>query len=148
MGLLKSERVLLITPWLSSWRISWWMVSAILSPVHRCGRNWHLLFFNPQQPHNGRVLWETRQNGQLFNFFRLQSSYAKGPPIPLWVLEIPSPQIVYPKDARSLRDSYNGVLLPVLPSEAHFSLQYTQLLGPPCHSRNANGLWPFEFWWH
>jgi len=59
---------------------------------------------------------------------------------PFCVLEIPSPKIVYPKDARSLGASYNGVLLSVLPSEAHFSLQYTQLLGPPCHSRNANGL--------
>jgi len=89
-------------------------VSAILSLVHHCGRDWHLLFFNTQQPHNGRILQETRQNGQLFNFFRLQSSYAKSLSIPLWVLEIPSPKIVYPKDARSLEASYNGVLLPLV----------------------------------
>jgi len=69
------------------------LVSAILSSVHRCGRDWHLLFFNPQQPHKGRILQETRQNGQMFNFFRLQSSYTKSPPIPLWVLEIPSPKM-------------------------------------------------------
>ncbi|KAK4805324.1 hypothetical protein QYF61_018187 [Mycteria americana] len=31
-------------------------VGAILPPVHRCGSNWHLLFFDPQQPHNRRVL--------------------------------------------------------------------------------------------
>ncbi|KAK4810652.1 hypothetical protein QYF61_007389 [Mycteria americana] len=36
-------------------------VGAILPPVHRCGSNWHLLFFDPQQPHNRRVLRETRQ---------------------------------------------------------------------------------------
>jgi len=103
-------------------------VGTILSLAQRCGRDWNLLLFNPQQLHNRRILRETRQNGQLFNFFRLQSSYAKSPPIPLWVFEIPSPKIVYPKDARSLRDSYNGVLLSLLPSEAHFSLRFTQFL--------------------
>ncbi|KAK4810847.1 hypothetical protein QYF61_008819 [Mycteria americana] len=36
-------------------------VGVILPPVHRCGSNWHLLFFDPQQPHNRRVLRETRQ---------------------------------------------------------------------------------------
>ena len=72
------------------------MVGAILLPVHRSGHDWrHLLFFHPQQPHNGRILRETRQNGQLFNFFHLQSSYAKSPPIPLWVLEVPCPKIFY-----------------------------------------------------
>jgi len=60
--------------------------------------------------------------------------------IPPWVLEIPSSEIVCDKDARSLGASYNGMLLPLLPSEAHFSLQYTQLLGLPCYSRNADGL--------
>jgi len=54
-------------------------ISAILLLVHHCGSHWHLLFFNPQQPHNGRILRETRQNGQLFNSFCLQSNYVKKP---------------------------------------------------------------------
>ncbi|KAK4819785.1 hypothetical protein QYF61_011385 [Mycteria americana] len=31
-------------------------VGAILPPVNCCGSDWHLLFFDPQQPHNRRVL--------------------------------------------------------------------------------------------
>ncbi|KAK4820400.1 LOW QUALITY PROTEIN: hypothetical protein QYF61_025574 [Mycteria americana] len=37
-------------------------VGTILPPVHRCGSNWHLLFFDPQQPHSRRVFCETRQD--------------------------------------------------------------------------------------
>ncbi|KAK4826018.1 hypothetical protein QYF61_003839 [Mycteria americana] len=99
-------------------------VGAILLPVHRCGSNQHLLLFSPQQPHNRRVLRETRQGGQLFNFLRLQGRYTKSPPVPFWVLEIPSPEVACAKDARSLWASHNGVLLPLIPSWAHFSLQY------------------------
>ena len=99
--------------------ILWFYDSVILLPVHHCDSHWHL-FYNPQQPLNGRILRQTRQNGQLFNFFHLQSSYAKSPPLAPWVLEIPSPKTVYTKDARSLGARHNGVLLPLLASEAHF----------------------------
>ena len=91
-------------------------VGAILPPVHRGGSDWHLLVFDLQQPHNRGVLRETRQGGQLFNSLHLQGSYTKSPPVPFWVLEIPSPEVVYAKDARSLWASHNGVLLPLIPS--------------------------------
>ncbi|KAK4807027.1 hypothetical protein QYF61_000356 [Mycteria americana] len=55
-------------------------VGTMLPPVRCCPSNWHLLFFDPQQPHNRRVLRETGQGGQLFNFLRLQGSYTKSPP--------------------------------------------------------------------
>lgn len=39
--------------------------------------------------------------------------------------------------------SHSGVLLPFIPSQTDFDLQYSQLLGCPCHSRNTNGNWRY-----
>ncbi|KAK4819924.1 hypothetical protein QYF61_015299 [Mycteria americana] len=41
------------------------------------------------------------------------SSYTKSPPVPFWVLEIPSPGVLYAKDARSLWASHDGVSIAI-----------------------------------
>lgn len=64
---------MLTTPWLYSSRIISWTevmeypVSAVLSTVHCCGRDWYLLFFDLQWSQSRRVLWETRQVIQLIS---------------------------------------------------------------------------------
>lgn len=45
----------------------------------------------------------------------LQGNYAKSTLVPFWVLEVPSPAVIYTKDAQSLWASHNGVLLPHIP---------------------------------
>ena len=46
-------------------------VSTMLLPVHHWGKDQHVLLFDPQQPHNRRVLQETEQGKQLFNVINL-----------------------------------------------------------------------------
>jgi len=87
-------------------------VGAILAPAHRWARGRHLLFFDPQQPHNRRVLHEIRQGGELFYVLRLHNGYTKSSPFRFWVLEIPSPKAACPRDARSLGASHTMVRLP------------------------------------
>ena len=65
------------------------LVGAVLPLVRCCDADWHLLFFSPQEPHSRRVLRETRQGRQLFNFLHLLGSYAKSHWYPFGLAAVP-----------------------------------------------------------
>lgn len=48
-----------------------------------------------------------------------------------WVLEIPSPAVIYAQDVQGLWASHNGVILPFVPSQALFSFQHSHFWDPP-----------------
>lgn len=98
---------------------SWWDIA----PVHNSSSDQLVLFFNSQQPHSGRIFWESKQGRQLFRVLLLQSSY-----ISIQLSSAPTgvlpPEVVYDKDSRNIQTSHNGVLLPLLPWWSHFGLHY------------------------
>jgi len=69
-------------------------VGTVLPPVHNSSSDRLVLFFNSQQLHNRRILWEIKQGKQLLRVLHLQSSYTES--IPFGVLP---PKLVFAKDS-------------------------------------------------
>lgn len=124
--------VVLISPLLSSWLITLWM---------GIGESW--LVWHCCQCTIVVVIGTCCSSISSCLISSLQGSCTKSLLIPLRILDTPSPKTVYAKAAWSLWASHNGVLLPLIPGQAHFNHQHSQLLGSPCHSRNTNGNWRY-----
>ena len=124
------------------------LVCVILPPVHRPGSSWHLLFFNSQQSHNKSIFWEARQCRELFDLLCVHSGHTKHPSVPLWVLEVPSPEIIYAQNTGGFWAGHDGVLFPLVLCKAHLSLQCRQFLASPCHCRDPDGFCAPIPWWY
>ena len=115
-------------------------VGVIWPLVHHHDSNWHmLLFFNPQQAHNDRIFQEVRKGRQLFNLLCIHGDDTKSPSVPIWVLEVPSPEVVYAKDTQGLWVSNSRVLLPLDPAKLTSASSTDNCWEYPCDSRNPDG---------
>lgn len=128
---------MLTTPWLSSSLFISWMVTMEIWLVWYCwwctvvvvvGICCDLILINPTAGE------PSEKTGKVFSSLiscRSKAPTPKAQHCSFRACKILSPEVIYAKDTRDLWASHNGVFLPFIPSQAHFRLQYSQLLGSP-----------------
>jgi len=84
----------------------------------------------------------------MLDLLSVHSGHTKRPLVPLWLLEVPSPEVIYAKNTRGLWASHECVLFPLLSCQGHLSFQYRQFLASPCRSRDPDVFCAPIPWWY